>query len=204
MPQYARRLGIFQGLAMRPTITVGLLLAACFAAPMAMAQATPLKSPRDFAGIADTVERSQALFAEAGKVIQSPRCQNCHPVGERPTQGDDMHPHLPLVVRGADDQGAIAMRCATCHQVANFAPAGVPVAMAWQGKSLGQICEQIKDPARNGKRTLAQLHDHMAHDQLVGWGWHPGGLRASAPGTQAQFGALIAAWIQTGAACPAP
>ncbi len=178
-----------------------------------MAQSTLLRSAGEFSGIADTTERSRALFAEAGKVIESPRCQNCHPVGQRPSQGDDMHPHLPLVVRGSDDQGAIAMRCATCHQIANFAPASVPgapkwhiapLAMAWQGKSLGQICEQIKDPARNGKRTLAQIHDHMAHDELVGWGWHPGGSRTPAPGTQARFGELIAAWIQTGAACPAP
>jgi hypothetical protein len=212
MAQYARHLDFFQGPAMRPTTFVGIFLAACLAVPAAMAQSTPLKSPRDFAGIADTAERSRALFIEAGKVIQSPRCQNCHPVGERPSQGDDMHPHLPLAVRGTDDQGAIAMRCATCHQSANFAPAGVPgapkwhvapVEMAWQGKSLGQICEQIKDPARNGKRTLAQIHDHMAHDQLVGWGWHPGGSRTPAPGTQAQFGALVDAWIRTGAACPA-
>ena len=195
---------------MRPTTVVGFLLATSLAAPAAWAQS--LKSPADFAGIGDATERSRALFAEAGKVIESPRCQNCHPVGTRPTQGDDMHPHLPLVARGKDDQGAIAMRCATCHQVANFQPAGVPgapkwhmapVEMAWQGKSLGAICEQIKDPARNGKRTLAQIHDHMAHDALVGWGWHPGGARAPAPGTQAQFGALIDAWIQTGAACPA-
>jgi len=195
---------------MRPTTGVGFLLAAWLAASGVQAQA--LKSPADFAGIADAAERSRALFVEAGKVIESPRCQNCHPVGARPTQGDDMHPHLPLVVRGKDDHGAIAMRCATCHQVANFQPAGVPGApkwhiapqeMAWQGKSLGAICEQIKDPARNGKRTLAQIHDHMAHDALVGWGWHPGGTRAPAPGTQAQFGALIDAWIKTGAACPA-
>jgi hypothetical protein len=194
---------------MRPTTLVGFLLATGLAAP-AWAQA--LKTPADFAGIADTAERSRALFTEAGKVIESPRCQNCHPVGARPTQGDDMHPHLPLVVRGQDDQGAIAMRCATCHQVANFQPAGVPGApkwhiaptqMAWQGKSLGAICEQIKDPARNGKRSLAQIHDHMANDALVGWGWHPGGTRTPAPGTQAQFGALIDAWIKTGASCPA-
>ena len=198
---------------MRQTTFAGLFLAAFLAGPAAMAQSGALKSPADFAGIADTAERSRALFAEAGKVIQSPRCQNCHPVGERPTQGDDMHPHLPLVVRGADDQGAIAMRCAACHQAANFAPAAVPgapkwhvapVEMAWQGKSLGQVCEQIKDPARNGKRTLAQIHQHMARDELVGWGWHPGGSRAPAPGTQAQFGALVDAWIKTGAACPAP
>ena len=200
---------------MRPTTLVGLVLLATFACPAAQAVSAvePLKSPADFATIADKAERSRALFAEMGKVIESPRCQNCHPVGQRPSQGDDMHPHLPLVVRGADDQGAIAMRCATCHQVANFEPAGVPgapkwhvapVAMAWQGKSLGQVCEQIKDPARNGKRTLAQIHDHMAHDELVGWGWHPGGSRAPAPGTQKQFGELVAAWIQAGAACPAP
>jgi hypothetical protein len=200
---------------MRPTTLVGLVLLAIFASPAsrAVSTAAPLKSPADFAAIADPAERSRSLFAEMGKVIESPRCQNCHPVGQRPSQGDDMHPHLPLVVRGADDKGAIAMRCATCHQLANFEPAGVPgapkwhvapVAMAWQGKTLGQVCEQIKDPARNGKRTLAQIHDHMANDELVGWGWHPGGSRAPAPGTQKQFGELVAAWIKTGAACPAP
>jgi len=200
---------------MRPTTLVGLLLVAAFTGPPALAQGAPaqLKSPSDFSSIADRAERSRALFAEMGKVIESPRCQNCHPVGQRPTQGDDMHPHLPWVVRGADDQGAVAMRCSTCHHGVNFQPAGVPgapkwhvapVEMAWQGKSLGQVCEQIKDPARNGKRTLKQIHDHMAFDELVGWGWHPGGTRTPAPGTQKQFGDLVAAWIQTGAACPAP
>lgn len=199
---------------MRPTTLLGIVLLALFATSLARAQANPaaLKSPADFAAIADPAERSRALFTEMGKVIESPRCQNCHPVGERPTQGDDMHPHLPLVLRGVDDRGAIAMRCTTCHQAANFQPAGVPgapkwqvapVEMAWQGKSLGQICEQIKDPARNGKRTLAQIHDHMAFDELVGWGWHPGGARTPAPGTQKQFGLLVADWIKTGAACPA-
>jgi hypothetical protein len=200
---------------MRPTTLVGLLLVAASAGQLALAQGAPaqLKSASDFSAIADPAERSRALFAEMGKVIESPRCQNCHPVGQRPTQGNDMHPHLPLVVRGGDDQGAVAMRCATCHHDANFQPAGVPgapkwhvapVEMAWQGKSLGQICEQIKDPARNGKRSLKQLHDHMAFDELVGWGWHPGGTRTPAPGTQKQFGDLVAAWIQTGAVCPAP
>ena len=199
---------------MRQTILVGFLLSAALGCSTLSAQPAPvpLKPAKDFAAISDPTQRSLALFAEMGKVIESPRCQNCHPVGTRPTQGDDMHAHLPLVVRGADDQGAIAMRCATCHQAANFQPAGVPgapkwhmapVEMAWQGKSLAQICEQIKDPARNGKRTLAQLHDHMAHDALVGWGWHPGGARTPAPGTQQQFGELVDDWIRTGAACPA-
>jgi hypothetical protein len=104
------------------------------------------------------------------------------------------------------------MRCTTCHQNANYEPSGVPgnpqwhvapKSTAWQTKSLGQICEQIKDPRRNGGKTLAAIQEHMAHDSLVGWAWTPGGNREPAPGTQAQLGALIAAWIQSGAACPA-
>ena len=175
------------------------------------ASAEDLRAPESFASIADRSERSRALFVEAGRVLQHPRCLNCHPVGDRPTQGNDSHPHSPLVVRGADDKGAIAMRCATCHQDANYEQSGVPghplwhvapKSMAWQTKSLGQICEQIKDPKRNGGKTLAAIQEHMAQDSLVGWGWKPGGNREPAPGTQAQLGALIAAWIESGAACP--
>ena len=173
--------------------------------------AADLRPADSFATVGDRAERSRALFTEAGKVIQHPRCLNCHPVGERPTQGSDMHPHSPLVVRGADDKGAVGMRCTTCHQDANFDPAGVPghplwhvapKSMAWQQQSLKQICEQVKDPRRNGGKTLVQIREHMAHDTLVGWAWRPGGTREPAPGTQEQFGALIAAWIETGAACP--
>ncbi len=181
--------------------------------PPAAPAATALQSPDAFSAMADRTARSRALFVEAGKVIEHPRCMNCHPVGERPTQGENRQPHSPLVVRGDDDKGAIGMRCTTCHQSSNYEPSGVPghplwhvapVAMGWQGRTLGQICEQIKDPARNGGKTLAQIHEHMAHDTLVGWGWAPGGKRQPAPGTQEQFGQLIAAWIETGAACPRP
>jgi hypothetical protein len=49
---------------------------------------------------------------------------------------------------------------------------------------------------------MAELHHHMAEDHLVGWGWNPGAGRVPAPGTQAQFGELIQAWIDTGAKCP--
>jgi hypothetical protein len=74
--------------------------------------------------------------------------------------------------------------------------------MAWQGKSLHEICEQIKDPKRNGGLSLARIHHHMAADDLVGSAWHPGVGRDPAPGTQAGFGELIDAWIATGARCP--
>src|ERR1700758_4272055 len=122
MAQYARASQNLWRSAMRPTTLVGLVLVTLLAGPPVLAQdtAAPLKPAKDFASIGDPAERSRALFAEMGKVIESPRCQNCHPSGVRPTQGDDMHPHLPMVVRGADDNGALAMRCATCHQGANF------------------------------------------------------------------------------------
>ena len=64
------------------------------------AERPKLKPPEDFAQIADQKERSLALFNEAAKVITHPRCVNCHPAGDRPLQGEDGHPHLPLVVRG--------------------------------------------------------------------------------------------------------
>ena len=90
-------------------------------------------------------------------------------------------------------------------------PAGVPGnphwhlaprEMAWQGKTLGEICTQIKDPARNGGRSLQQILTHMADDPLVGWAWAPGFGREPAPGTQKQLAALIEAWMNTGAVCP--
>jgi hypothetical protein len=74
--------------------------------------------------------------------------------------------------------------------------------MGWVGKNLGEICEQIKDPKRNGGKSLAQLVEHNRSDKLVAWGWAPGADRAPAPGTQEQFGALTAAWVETGAVCP--
>jgi hypothetical protein len=177
----------------------------------ATAAADDLRPAADFSGITDAHERAVALFEEAGKVITHPRCVNCHPASDRPTQGETMHPHDPWVVRGADGHGAPGLRCNTCHHAANFDPARVPghpmwhlapIEMAWQGKTLGQICEQIKDTARNGNKDMAALVKRMAEDSLVGWGWSPGEGRAPVPGTQAQFGDLIKAWAEAGADCP--
>jgi hypothetical protein len=170
-----------------------------------------LRLPSAFASITNRQERSVALFQEAGKVILHPRCVNCHPAGDRPLQGDDGHPHQPLVVRGADGHGAPGLECTTCHHDANFDPARVPghanwhlapLSMAWEGQSLGAVCEQIKDRSRNGNMDLEAIAHHMSEDPLVGTGWNPGAGRAPVPGTQAGFGALIRAWIETGAACP--
>jgi hypothetical protein len=189
--------------------------ATAFPTPGIPADASPpgLKAPAAFASIADRTARSQALFGEVSKVLLHPRCLNCHPADDTPRQGDRALPHDPPVVRGADNHGVPAMQCATCHQDRNLAHARVPGApdwhlapkdMAWMGRSPAAICEQLKDPARNGGRTLDQIHHHTAEDALVRWGWEPGHGRTQAPGTQQEFAALVRAWIDTGAACPAP
>ncbi len=171
-----------------------------------------------FSKIADPKERSVSLFVEAGRVITHPRCTNCHPPDDRPRQGMDQHAHIPAVSGGSDGHGAPGLPCTACHQSTNTTTVGAtlpsipgnpkwalaPVKMAWLGRSLGQICEQIKDPSRNGGKSLAALQHHMAEDVLVAWGWTPGPGLEPVPGTQKAFGELIQAWMDTGAHCPKP
>jgi hypothetical protein len=161
--------------------------------------------------ISDKGERSRALFLEASRVLLHPRCANCHPDGDVPLQGTHWQPHDPPAVRGPEDKGVVGMECTSCHQDKNLDHARVPGApnwhlaprsMAWVGKTPKYICEQLKDPSRNGGKTLAQIVEHNAHDKLVGWGWAPGHGREPAPGTQKSFGAITAAWVETGAECP--
>ena len=199
---------------------VGVLAAS---AAVAQIQDTRTSNPRDlrplasFSGISDQAERSRALFNEIAKVVTHPRCMNCHPAGNHPLQGDDRHEHLPPVPRGDAGLGVAGLNCATCHTEKNFTLVGAatyksipghprwqlaPIEMAWEGKSVNQICQQLKDPARNGGRTLALLHEHFAKDDLVAWGWAPGEGREPAPGSQQQLGELAQAWIDSGAQCP--
>ena len=138
-----------------------------------------LRSPADFAEVSDKKERSRAIFLEAARVMLHPRCKNCHPAGDAPMQGESSIPHDPPVLRGDDNEGIPGLRCTGCHQDKNLEVARVPGApkwhlaareMAWIGKDPHSLCEQLKDPARNGKKTLAQIVDHSAHDELVAAG----------------------------------
>ncbi|HEY6909696.1 MAG TPA: Isoquinoline 1-oxidoreductase subunit [Myxococcales bacterium] len=198
---------------------VFVLLAACASQkPAATAQpaAAPpasgaLRAPAAFAQIGDRAERSRALFLEASRVFLHPRCANCHPDGDTPRSGADMHVHDPPVVRGPLDTGIPGMRCTGCHQDKNLELARIPGAphwqlaprkMAWVGKSPHAICEQMKDKSRNGNRSLQDVVDHNRLDDLVSWGWQPGHGREPAPGTQEQLGDLMQAWVDTGAECP--
>lgn len=197
---------------------VVVLLAACGGGaapvtPIALRSvgAGELRAPDDFRGITDRDERSRALFFEATRVMLHPRCKNCHPAGDSPAQGDQGRVHDPPVVRGPTDHGVPGLECGSCHQDKNVEHARVPGApkwalaplvMAWENRTPTALCEQIKDTKRNGNKDLAHIVEHSAHDELVAWGWAPGHGREPAPGSQAQFGALMAAWVDTGAVCP--
>jgi hypothetical protein len=170
-----------------------------------------LAPPSAFAAIVDPSARSRALFAEAARVFTNPRCTNCHPQDDSPRQGDSHRMHDPPAIRGLHDRGALAMECTTCHQEQNSTMYRVPgapdwhlapKAMAWLDRTPAQICAELKDPARNGGRSLAKVVEHVAHDKLVAWGWAPGADRTPAPGSAAELAALVQAWADTGAACP--
>src|SRR5215470_14925216 len=105
----------------RGRIALSLVSLALLTAADTKAQdATELRDVASFSGIASTPERSRALFTEAAKVIMNPRCMNCHPAGDTPTQGNDMHRHHPPVTRGADGGGIAGNTCQACHGERNY------------------------------------------------------------------------------------
>lgn len=198
------------------SLVIGLNEGTADTAPAKEALATELKDLSEFQEISDVNERSKALFAEAAKVMTHPRCINCHPVTRMPTQGDDMHPHIPFMNASESRIGVAGIACSTCHRTENTTIVGsrlgsvpgnahwslAPSSMAWQGLTVGEICQQVKDPNRNGNRDLAKIYQHLTEDHLVEWAWNPGQGRRPAPGTHEEFGNLIKAWIETGAECP--
>jgi hypothetical protein len=149
-------------------------------------------------------------FADVARVLRSPRCINCHPAGDVPRQTDFGRPHYPPVARGADGHGVPGMRCTACHQAENQAN-GIPGtpnwglaprSMAWAGLSDHDLAEQLKDPARNGHRTLDQMVEHILSERLVLWAWQPGGNRAPPPINHEQFVQRFRDWIAAGAPSP--
>jgi hypothetical protein len=146
-------------------------------------------------------------------VLQHPRCVNCHPAGDVPLQGDDHRPHAQNVQRGPDGEGLYAMRCSTCHQEHNLAgpklPPGAPhwklptkeTPLVFEGRSSSELCEQLRDPARNGGKSPQDLLHHT-EDALVLWGWKPGEGRTPVSTPYADFVAAMRAWVESGCDCP--
>jgi hypothetical protein len=157
--------------------------------------------------------QSSAAFEAILPVLRHPRCMNCHSSGDYPRQGDDRHVHIMRVRRGPDGEGANPVRCSSCHQEKNspgqHAPPGAPdwhlppagTPMVWEGLSGRQLCELIKDPARNGHKSIPQIVEHMS-TPLVLWGWHPGEGREPVPLSLDEFLANVKQWAAAGAACP--
>jgi hypothetical protein len=165
----------------------------------------------------EMAQRDDAAAARAFEsivpVLHHPRCMNCHSIGDFPRQGDDEHPHAMNVRRGPDGHGIVAVKCSTCHQDHNLEgqhmPPGAPgwhlpspdMPMIWEGLTDRQLCELLKDPKQNGKRTVNQIVEHMA-TPLVLWGWNPGEGRTAIPMPQQQFLANVKEWAAKGASCP--
>ncbi|HEU4413528.1 MAG TPA: hypothetical protein VFT65_02000 [Candidatus Angelobacter sp.] len=156
---------------------------------------------------------SAAAFTALLPVLRHPRCMNCHSRGDFPRQGDDEHQHTMNVRRGLNGEGVAGLQCSTCHQDQNLVgehmPPGAPgwhlpspqTPMIWENLSDRQLCELLKDPARNGHRTVKEIVGHMS-SPLVRWGWHPGEGRTPIPTPQGDFLAKVKEWAARGAACP--
>ncbi len=192
----------------KPAISRTLAILAVGAAAALLATSMTAQSPKPDANA------SRAAFLQVYRVLISPRCQNCHPAGDAPLQGDDSHVHLQNVKRGRSGHGVYGMQCDTCHQSTNLPGAHMPPGnpkwalpspehkMVFVGRSAGELCRQIKDPKQNGGRSLADLLHHIADDDLVGWGWNSGDGRTLPPLSRPETAAQMRVWIEGGAACP--
>lgn len=185
-----------------------------FAVPLvACSHAAPPPPATAAAPAADAV----AAFETVRAVLQSPRCVNCHPQGDIPLQGDHAQLHQPLIKRGHDGRGVPGLSCQACHGSANapdsYGPHQPPgVSTGWRlpdaehplvfaGLDSAALCEQVKDPKRNGGKSLAELLAHVDHDPLVMWGWQPGFGRKPVPIAHAEFVKAWKTWSDAGAPC---
>jgi hypothetical protein len=162
-------------------------------------------------------EAGLKAFETVRGVLQQPRCQNCHPAGDAPLQGDNGLVHSQGVLRGPTGHGMAGAECATCHGPANppsnygvHVPPGVSkgwhmpppeMKLVFVGVPPKALCEQIKDPARNGGKDAAALREHL-HDPLVLWGWAPGFGRAPVQPPHAAYVSAWETWASAGSPCP--
>lgn len=176
--------------------------------------------------------KNQALvqWAKIYEVFSHPRCANCHVGSDNIPRWSGPHylyhfgpgqswSYHAMQINAGDAakpggvrDGAKTLPCSTCHTKQNsplhHGPPGAhewalaPIEMQWWQKSSAEICAQIKNPARNGKRSLEAVASHVEHDQLVHWGWDPGPGREPAPYTPQEIAHAIRIWAASGAPCP--
>ena len=100
------------------------LVAACGSSTRSLSSLSP-----------DELNQGVTAFATVQKVLQHPRCQNCHIPGDAPLQFDDGQPHAQGILRGPDGKGAPGLPCSSCHGTENppesYGPHAPPGAPGW-------------------------------------------------------------------------
>ena len=177
-----------------------------------LAEETTNQKPEEQEVSPEEVQQGISAFQDVYEVLQHPRCLNCHPSGDAPLQTDKSIPHAMNITRASTDAG---LECATCHQTKNSEAYGVdggpPGAPNWhlpekemplifEGRSVVELCLQLKDPVRNGHKTLDQLYLHVAHDPLVLWGGTLGIEQTAL--SHDKFARQFKTWVDAGAPCP--
>ena len=166
-----------------------------------------------------SVEQGLTAWDRIYQVTSHPRCSNCHvgasnrPMWSGPAYGRT-RTHGMNVNAGESRIGAETIACSTCHayrETYNAAPHAAPQVAAdwrlppveaeWFGKTSEDVCNQLRDPERNGDRTYLELANHLDHDVILHWAWTPGGGREPAPFTLQDHVNDILAWGVAGMPC---
>ena len=168
-----------------------------------------------------SVTRAEGLAAwtRIYEVTSHPRCSNCHvgadnrPMWSGPSYGRT-RVHGMNINAGDSRIGAETIPCSTCHAQRGsvndtpHAPPQVraewqlaPVEAEWFGKSSDEICAQLRDPERNGDRSVLDLAQHLDHDVILHWAWAPGGGREPAPYSLQEHVNDVLTWGVAGFPC---
>jgi len=164
-------------------------------------------------------EAGLEAWSRVYEVTSHPRCANCHvgadniPMWSGPSYGT-ARSHGMNINAGASRIGMEYLQCSACHanrETPNDMPHAAPqVAMNWQlppveaewfGKSSVEICNQLRDPERNGGRDFNEIAGHLDHDLILHWAWAPGGTREPAPYSLQEHVNDILAWGVAGYPC---
>ena len=190
----------------------------CFAGAAWSADQVELQHPvAGSVGVHDGLAAWDRIY----EVTSHPRCANCHvgesdrPMWSGPTYGR-ARPHGMNIRAGESRIGAETVPCRTCHVTSDGAGSRTPhmapkVSEAWRlapveadwfGRSSDEICVQLRDPDRNGGRSIVEIAEHLDHDVILHWAWSPGGGREPAPYSLQEHVNDVLIWGAAGQPCP--
>ncbi len=174
-----------------------------------IASLRPDRPPLNNYPVSLTAAEGLAAFGDIFSVVTHPRCLNCHPDGDRPLQTDESIPHAFNITRMSPFKG---VHCTTCHVPSPVGKGTPPIPpadpiwslapkqMVFQHRTPREICEQLKDPERNGGRGSIDSTDHISHDHLLQTSWHSG--RQPPPISHAELVKRFETWGRAGSPCP--